>query len=85
MYDNFSRNKLMYNIKVYYNSNICIQAYEKPKRCSKFTLYLFDCDTSGDEDKGMHDDASNLVILTVETIIPITPPEASSNWTGCLK
>ena len=75
----------MYNIKVYYNSNICIQAYEKPKRCSKFTLYLFDCDTSGDEDKGMHDDASNLVILTVETITPITPPEASSNWTGCLK
>ena len=32
-----------------------------------------------------YDDASNLVILTVETIIPITPPEASSNWTGCLK
>ena len=46
---------------------------------------LFDCDISGGEDKGMHDDASNLVILTVETITPITPPEASSNWTGCLK
>ena len=53
----------MYNIKVYYNSNICIQAYEKPKRCSKFTLYLFDCDTSGDEDKGIDGQKSIFIYL----------------------
>ena len=62
-----------------------IQAYVQLKRCSTFTLYLFGCDTSDGEDKCMHDDGSNLVVLTGETIIPITPPEASSNWTGCLK
>ena len=42
-----------------------IQAYVQLKRCSTFTLYLFGCDTSDGEDKGMHDedDGSNLVVL----------------------
>ena len=86
MYDNFSRNKLMYNIKVYH-IQICVYSSVCTTKTVQHIhfIYLFDCDTSDGEDKGMHDDGSNLVVLTGETIIPITPPEASSNWTGCLK
>ena len=75
----------MYNIKVYHIQIYVFKRMNNQNGAANLPFNLFDCDTSGGEDKGMHDDASNLVILTVETITPITPPEASSNWTGCLK